>query len=150
MGKYKDQRDHLDADTTSRLSPYLAAGIISARACIREALVASGKKKVDTSRDTGIGRWIQEIGEPALCEPQGLISGLRLCPQCGAISTAILWRSSRECPWAVRSWRSTQTSDGRRTKSTSRHGRMAGRVCLSLTRPCVRRTRWGGSTTGDG
>ncbi|KAM5540439.1 hypothetical protein V8D89_005897 [Ganoderma adspersum] len=61
MAKYKDQRDRLDADTTSRLSPYLAAGIISARACIREALAASGKTKVDTSRDTGIGRWIQEI-----------------------------------------------------------------------------------------
>ncbi len=63
MGKYKDQRDRLDADTTSRLSPYLAAGVISARACIREALKACGKTKVDTSRDTGVGRWIQEIGE---------------------------------------------------------------------------------------
>ncbi|PIL37080.1 hypothetical protein GSI_00772 [Ganoderma sinense ZZ0214-1] len=61
MGKYKDQRDRLDADTTSRLSPYLAAGIISARACIREALAVSGKTKVDTSPDTGVGRWIQEI-----------------------------------------------------------------------------------------
>ncbi|KAI1795162.1 DNA photolyase, FAD-binding/Cryptochrome [Ganoderma leucocontextum] len=61
MGKYKDQRDRLDADTTSRLSPYLAAGVISARTCIREALAASGKTKVDTSRDTGVGRWIQEI-----------------------------------------------------------------------------------------
>ncbi|RDX55540.1 hypothetical protein OH76DRAFT_748996 [Lentinus brumalis] len=61
LGKYKDQRDRLDSDTTSRLSPYLAAGVISARACVREALVATGKKKVDTSRDTGVGRWIQEL-----------------------------------------------------------------------------------------
>ncbi|RPD67238.1 hypothetical protein L227DRAFT_538252 [Lentinus tigrinus ALCF2SS1-6] len=61
LGKYKDQRDRIDSDTTSRLSPYLAAGVISARTCVREALKATGKKKVDTSRDTGVGRWIQEI-----------------------------------------------------------------------------------------
>ncbi|KAI0771551.1 DNA photolyase, FAD-binding/Cryptochrome [Trametes elegans] len=61
LGKYKDARDMLDADTTSRLSPYLATGVISARACVREALKASGKKKLDVSRDTGVGRWIQEL-----------------------------------------------------------------------------------------
>ncbi|CDO71294.1 hypothetical protein BN946_scf184908.g51 [Trametes cinnabarina] len=61
LGKYKDARDRMDADTTSRLSPYLAAGVISARACVREALRASGKKKLDVSRDTGVGRWIQEL-----------------------------------------------------------------------------------------
>ncbi|KAI0719630.1 DNA photolyase, FAD-binding/Cryptochrome [Cerioporus squamosus] len=42
LGKYKDQRDRLDSDTTSRLSDI-------ARACVREALAATGKKKVDTS-----------------------------------------------------------------------------------------------------
>ncbi|KAI0832344.1 DNA photolyase, FAD-binding/Cryptochrome [Trametes gibbosa] len=61
LGKYKDARDRMDADTTSRLSPYLAAGVISVRACIREALKASAKKKLDVSRDTGVGRWIQEL-----------------------------------------------------------------------------------------
>ena len=44
-------------------SPYLAAGIISPRACIRATMeLSDGKKKVDVSRDTGIGRWVQEIG----------------------------------------------------------------------------------------
>ncbi|EJF61171.1 hypothetical protein DICSQDRAFT_61271 [Dichomitus squalens LYAD-421 SS1] len=61
LGKYNDQRDRVDADTTSRMSPYLAAGVISARTCVREALETCGKKKVDISRDTGVGRWIQEI-----------------------------------------------------------------------------------------
>ncbi|KAI0677169.1 DNA photolyase, FAD-binding/Cryptochrome [Trametes maxima] len=61
LGKYKDARDRMDSDTTSRLSPYLAAGIVSARACVREALAASSKKKLDVSRDTGVGRWIQEL-----------------------------------------------------------------------------------------
>ncbi|EIW62025.1 uncharacterized protein TRAVEDRAFT_44861 [Trametes versicolor FP-101664 SS1] len=61
LAKYGDARDRMDADTTSRLSPYLSAGVISARACVREALKASGKKKLDVSRDTGVGRWIQEL-----------------------------------------------------------------------------------------
>ncbi|KAH8105917.1 DNA photolyase, FAD-binding/Cryptochrome [Cristinia sonorae] len=60
VGKYKDARDRLDADTTSRLSPYLAAGVISARECIRATVALSGGK-VDASRDTGIGRWVQEV-----------------------------------------------------------------------------------------
>ncbi|OJT04121.1 Deoxyribodipyrimidine photo-lyase [Trametes pubescens] len=61
LAKYGDARDRMDADTTSRLSPYLSAGVISARACVREALKASGKKKLDVCRDTGVGRWIQEL-----------------------------------------------------------------------------------------
>ncbi|OCH92919.1 DNA photolyase [Obba rivulosa] len=63
IGKYKDARDRVDVDTTSRLSPYLAAGIISARHCIRATLELSGNKKkvVDASKESGVGRWVQEI-----------------------------------------------------------------------------------------
>ncbi|KAH8999252.1 DNA photolyase, FAD-binding/Cryptochrome [Lactarius akahatsu] len=58
---YKDDRDRADRDSTSRLSPYLAAGVISSRECIRAALELVGATKVHTNRDTGIGMWIQEI-----------------------------------------------------------------------------------------
>ncbi|KAI0796742.1 DNA photolyase [Abortiporus biennis] len=63
VGKYNTARDRVDADTTSRLSPYLSAGIISARECIRETMELSNAKakKVDVSRETGIGRWVQEV-----------------------------------------------------------------------------------------
>ncbi|GJE84507.1 DNA photolyase [Phanerochaete sordida] len=63
IGKYKDARDRVDADTTSRLSAYLSAGVISARECIRATLALSNHKqpKIDASRDTGIGRWVQEL-----------------------------------------------------------------------------------------
>lgn len=44
-------------------SPYLAAGVISARACVRATTELTANKKIDVSRDTGIGRWNQEIGE---------------------------------------------------------------------------------------
>ncbi|TCD68221.1 hypothetical protein EIP91_011393 [Steccherinum ochraceum] len=63
IGKYNVARDKVNADTTSRLSPYLAAGVISARECIRATVVLYGNKngKVDASRETGIGRWVQEV-----------------------------------------------------------------------------------------
>ncbi|KAH9951658.1 DNA photolyase [Amylocystis lapponica] len=63
VGKYKDARDKVDADTTSRLSPYLATGVISARECIRATLELSENKnrRIDVSRETGVGRWVQEI-----------------------------------------------------------------------------------------
>ncbi|THH32951.1 hypothetical protein EUX98_g1252 [Antrodiella citrinella] len=60
IAKYKDARDRVDADTTSRLSPYLAAGVISARECVR-ATMGLKNGKIDASRDTGIGRWVQEV-----------------------------------------------------------------------------------------
>lgn len=77
---YNEERDRADRDTTSRLrymkehariittnyypgSPYLAAGVISARECIRAALEFLGSKKVQSNRDSGVGMWIQEIGD---------------------------------------------------------------------------------------
>ncbi|KAJ7276521.1 DNA photolyase, FAD-binding/Cryptochrome [Mycena haematopus] len=53
MAVYDAERDRADKDNTSRLSPYLAAGVISARSCIRATMADT--KKVDG------GRWIQEI-----------------------------------------------------------------------------------------
>ncbi|KAF5390716.1 hypothetical protein D9757_002682 [Collybiopsis confluens] len=59
--KYGQDRDNADRDTTSRLSPYLSAGIISARECVRATLTIQKSQKVDGSRDTGVGRWVQEL-----------------------------------------------------------------------------------------
>ncbi|KAI0251262.1 DNA photolyase, FAD-binding/Cryptochrome [Lactifluus subvellereus] len=58
---YKENRDRADRDTTSRLSPYLAAGVISARECIRATLGLLGTKEVQANRDSGVGMWVQEI-----------------------------------------------------------------------------------------
>ncbi|KAJ7904641.1 FAD binding domain of DNA photolyase-domain-containing protein [Mycena olivaceomarginata] len=54
---YDAERDRADKDTTSRLSPYLAAGVISARACVRATMpdTKNAAKKVDG------GRWVQEV-----------------------------------------------------------------------------------------
>ena len=42
-------------------SPYLAAGLISPRECIRQAFKLAGGKELPGGRDTGIGMWVQEI-----------------------------------------------------------------------------------------
>ena len=59
---YAENRDSGDQDTTSRLSPYLSAGVISPRQCIRATMTLAGLKKVDAGRTTGIGCWVQELG----------------------------------------------------------------------------------------
>lgn len=58
---YHESRDRGDMDTTSRISPYLASGVISARACVRGTMELAKLKKVDAGRNTGIGRWVQEV-----------------------------------------------------------------------------------------
>ncbi|KIL00609.1 hypothetical protein PAXRUDRAFT_712848 [Paxillus rubicundulus Ve08.2h10] len=58
---YGEQRDRGDRDTTSRLSPYLSAGVISARQCVRATMSLTGLTKVDAGKTTGIGRWVQEL-----------------------------------------------------------------------------------------
>ncbi|GLB33926.1 putative DNA photolyase [Lyophyllum shimeji] len=58
---YDKGRDRVDRDSTSRLSPYLSAGVISVRACVRAAMKLLKTDKVDGSRTSGVGRWIQEL-----------------------------------------------------------------------------------------
>ncbi|KIY74171.1 hypothetical protein CYLTODRAFT_340648 [Cylindrobasidium torrendii FP15055 ss-10] len=60
--QYHQERDHVDADTTSRLSPYLSAGVLSIRECVRAGRkMSKTADNVDTSRDSGVGRWNQEL-----------------------------------------------------------------------------------------
>ncbi|KAJ7180222.1 FAD binding domain of DNA photolyase-domain-containing protein [Mycena crocata] len=61
---YDSERDKADRDTTSRISPYLAAGVLSVRACVRETMALDINKvatKVDGSKTTAVGRWVQEL-----------------------------------------------------------------------------------------
>ncbi|KAF8238795.1 hypothetical protein L208DRAFT_1240741 [Tricholoma matsutake] len=60
ISNYDKFRDRADQDTTSRLSVYLSAGVISARHCIRATMI-NKSNKVDGSGTSGIGRWVQEI-----------------------------------------------------------------------------------------
>jgi deoxyribodipyrimidine photo-lyase len=62
LGKYHQERDFADRDSTSRLSPYLAAGVISARELVRETMKVTNSKEIVIGRDSGVGVWVQEIG----------------------------------------------------------------------------------------
>jgi deoxyribodipyrimidine photo-lyase len=61
--EYMIERDQTGKDTTSRISPYLASGVISARECIRQTLKILNVKKIEGSRKTNVGMWVQEVGE---------------------------------------------------------------------------------------
>ncbi|TDL29483.1 hypothetical protein BD410DRAFT_848600 [Rickenella mellea] len=59
--KYGDDRDKADIDSTSRISPYLASGVISAREIVRKTMDFLKIKKVEASRGNGVGIWVQEL-----------------------------------------------------------------------------------------
>lgn len=60
LNLYSNGRNFPGIDGGSRLSPYLAAGIISIRACLR-AILQLNKGKLPMTRDTGSGSWAQEL-----------------------------------------------------------------------------------------
>ncbi|GAA6021512.1 hypothetical protein JCM10207_005786 [Rhodosporidiobolus poonsookiae] len=61
VGVYSEGRNRVDWDGTSHISAYLAAGLISARDCVRQAYEVSKGQKLPDGRDTGLGRWVGEI-----------------------------------------------------------------------------------------
>ncbi|GAA6059922.1 hypothetical protein JCM10212_003062 [Sporobolomyces blumeae] len=61
IGKYTTGRNRVDWDGTSHLSPYLAAGMISRRQCLREVYKLSGSRSLPTERTDGLGMWVQEV-----------------------------------------------------------------------------------------
>jgi len=80
MDRYKQDRDFPAIDATSTLSPYLTAGVLSARRCLRAALDASGSDAlpVKPKNPGGPDAWANEliwrefykhliVGYPKLC-----------------------------------------------------------------------------------
>ncbi|WVO17357.1 hypothetical protein L204_105049 [Cryptococcus depauperatus] len=58
---YSTGRNLVNGDHSSKLSPYLASGVISVRYVLNEAKKLGRKGNLETSRDTGIGNWVQEV-----------------------------------------------------------------------------------------
>lgn len=59
VSSYKTLRDFPAADRTSRLSPYLALGVLSARQCLDAALDAGGGERA--FGESGLGTWIGQL-----------------------------------------------------------------------------------------
>lgn len=62
IGRYHETRNLPGANTTSVLSPHLAAGTIAARTVVRAALHAGLNKKLTVDRNKGHPMWIGELG----------------------------------------------------------------------------------------
>jgi deoxyribodipyrimidine photo-lyase len=63
VGRYRDERDRPDLDSTSHLSPYLRVGAISVRVCWRAALNAAerGRERDDRHLAQGAATWLGEL-----------------------------------------------------------------------------------------
>ena len=59
--EYQTGRNLVDGDNSSRLSPYLASGVISGRMVLNEAKKLGKGGKLESGRDTGVGMWVQEV-----------------------------------------------------------------------------------------
>jgi deoxyribodipyrimidine photolyase len=56
---YASSRNSADSNTSSRLSPYLATGVISIRTVLNKVKKLLGNK-LESGRDTGPGTWVME------------------------------------------------------------------------------------------
>jgi len=60
VDKYDHDRDYPDVEGTSRLSPYLAAGVLSPRQCLAEITALQGNGQLPDFA-TGAGSWLNEL-----------------------------------------------------------------------------------------
>ncbi|TYJ55892.1 hypothetical protein B9479_003415 [Cryptococcus floricola] len=58
---YGEGRNLIDGNNSSKLSPYLASGVISVRQVLNEAKKLGKSGKLESGRETGVGMWVQEV-----------------------------------------------------------------------------------------
>ncbi|ODN84202.1 hypothetical protein L202_00201 [Cryptococcus amylolentus CBS 6039] len=58
---YGAGRNLIDGNNSSKLSPYLASGVISVRQVLNEAKKLGKSGKLESGRETGVGMWVQEV-----------------------------------------------------------------------------------------
>lgn len=61
--EYMTGRNLVAGDYSSRLSPYLASGVLSGRMVCNEAKNVGKGGKLESGRDTGVGMWVQEVSD---------------------------------------------------------------------------------------
>ncbi|SPO37604.1 related to deoxyribodipyrimidine photo-lyase PHR [Pseudozyma flocculosa] len=60
IGRYSTGRNLVSENGTSRISPYLAAGLVSPRECLRRTM-AINKNRLHVGRDSGVAMWNTEV-----------------------------------------------------------------------------------------
>jgi deoxyribodipyrimidine photo-lyase len=61
--EYMTGRNLVNADYSSKLSPYLTSGILSGRMVCNEAKKIGKGGQLESGRDTGVGMWVQEVSQ---------------------------------------------------------------------------------------
>ena len=131
LGRYHQDRDMADRDSSSRISPYLSSGVISIRELIRETMRFLGVKKVDVSRDNGAGCWVTELGE--CCYSFDTMYADMLHWKAGVTSIHMCSLRFLTSRWVDRSRRNMRISNGKPISPNSRPGEMGRQVIPSLT-----------------
>lgn len=111
LAGYRDDRDHPDVDTTSRLSPYLRIGAISGRATWRAALNAAtrGRERADRRLVQAAATWRGELAwreffaHVLAAHPRLATESFR--PEFDAID----WVDAREADELTAAWREGRT-----------------------------------------
>ncbi|WP_233237269.1 deoxyribodipyrimidine photo-lyase [Bordetella sp. LUAb4] len=104
IGAYEQERDRPDHEGTSRLSPYLAAGVVSAGQCLHRALMAN-QGEIDSGKQ-GVRTWITELlwrefyqhllaAYPALSMHQPMRPETNAVPWRDAAGDLEAWRAGR-------------------------------------------------------
>lgn len=140
---YALQRNSADSNSSSRMSPYLASGVVSARMVLNKAKNMGKGQKLESGRDTGIGMWVQEVAwrdfyNHVSRDRSGMVfrSPDAHRPTILLVSLQRSWLHSPEYRWEDRILKRWPTFSGRRVKSICRLGKMARRGSQLLMR-CV-------------
>lgn len=146
---YADGRNSADANTSSRTSPYLTGGVMSARMVLNRAKKLGKRGKLESGRDTGVGMWVQEV---AWRDFYNHVRRARSCRFLPSLADLIRrsWRPFRASAWAGPSRRNLPMSSGKRTTTSCRRGRTDGRAFRLWMLRCGSAIRMGGCTTGLG
>jgi len=144
---YSERRDFPSADATSELSPYLAAGVISARTCVYAA--GEHNRGRITSGHAGVVKWVQElvwrdffrhvlIGFPRVCRGRAFKVD---------VDESVAWSSDER---AFTAWREGRTgfpivdAGMRQLAQTGwMHNRVRMIVAMFLTKDLLIDWRWG-------
>lgn len=105
LSAYHTDRDYPDREGTSRLSPYLTAGVLSPRQCLQAALSLTGGG-LDLDGNTGFSTWIDELlwrefyrhilqGHPRLSMGYAFKSATEALPWRNAPQDLLAWQNGQ-------------------------------------------------------
>ena len=109
---YASSRNSADSNTSSRMSPYLASGVISIRMVLNKIKKLLGNK-LESGRDSGPGTWVMECAWRDFYNNVSQKSRSISSPKANSKQCIRSWRSFHERVWVDHSWRSLPMCNGK-------------------------------------